>query len=64
MRSAMIGGGATALGLFLAIWAVYQQVRLDWPETALLAGVTLLVVGMLKLAEITKEMLCGDEDDY
>ena len=63
MRSAAICGGSTALGLFLAIWAVYRGVRLDWTETALVTGIVLLVVGLRKGMEILKEMGCDDEEE-
>lgn len=61
MRSAAIGGALTALGLFLAIWAVYQEVRLDWPETALLFGVTFFIIGFAKFIGIIKEGICDEE---
>ena len=62
MRSAAIGGALTALGLCLAIWAVYQEVRLDWPETALLFGTVFLLMGVGKLIGIFKECICEEED--
>lgn len=49
MKSAAICGAATAAGVFFALVAVYHDVRLDWPETALVAGITLLTIGIMKL---------------
>ena len=60
MRSAAMCGALTAAGLFLAILAVYHDVRLDWPETALVAGVALLTVGALKIRDMVED-LCGRE---
>ena len=47
-------GIVTALGVILAIVAVFNDVRLDWAETALIAGVTLIAVGSMMLCELVK----------
>ncbi len=60
MKNAAITGSITALGTFLAVIAVYHDARLDWPETALVAGITLLTVGVLKIKDIVEET-CGKE---
>lgn len=44
-----IHAATTAAGIILAIWAVYQGVRLDWAETAMVAGVTCFTVGSVLL---------------
>ena len=58
MKQAAICGATTGAGTFLAIVAVYQGVRLDWAETALVAGITLLAVGILRIKDMVEE-LCG-----
>lgn len=60
MKQAAISGATTALGTMLAIFAVYKGVRLDWAETALVAGIAFLTAGVLGIKEMVKE-LCGEE---
>lgn len=48
------------IGVLLAIKAVYGGVRLDWPETILVAGIVLVTVGTVKLFNTMKG---GQEDD-
>lgn len=55
MRAAFYGA-MTALGTILSILAVYNNVRLDWAETALVAGMALFVSGVLMLGEIIKDI--------
>ena len=38
----------TMTGVLLGIYAAEGGVRLDWPETALVAGVVLITVGIIK----------------
>jgi len=63
MKQAAIAGALTGLGTFLACLAVYKGVRLDWPETMLVAGVAFLVGGLIGGARIIKEITdrCGEE---
>lgn len=56
MIRAGIAGATTAAGMFLGIWAVFQNVRLDWPETALVAGVAFFAVGAVLLWQMVEEM--------
>jgi hypothetical protein len=43
-------------GVLLGIYAAETNVRLDWPETALVAGVVLVTVGVIKLLrEVSKD---------
>lgn len=50
----------TMTGVLLAIKAVYGGIRLDWPETILVAGIVLVTVGTVKLFNTMKG---GQEDD-
>ena len=50
----------TLTGVLLAIKAVYGGIRLDWPETILVAGIVLVTVGTVKLFNTMKG---GQEDD-
>ena len=61
MKRAAWSGALTALGTFLAVIAVYNKVRLDWAETALMAGVGILVAGTILGALAIKEGLCGED---
>lgn len=61
MKRAAMGGAMTALGIVLGIYAVYSDVRLDWPETALVCGACLFMVGFSRLMDIVRELPC-DED--
>ena len=49
----------TMIGVVLGIYAAEGGVRLDWPETALVAGVVLVTIGIIKFTQITK----GEEND-
>ena len=62
MKNAAIAGGLTALGTFLSIYAVYHTGRLDWPECILVAGVAVLVSGLVLGAKVIKEVTdrCAD----
>lgn len=60
MRKAAITGGLTGIGTVLAIIAVYRGVRLDWTETALVAGIAFLTAGVLGIKEMVEE-ICGKE---
>ena len=62
MKKAMISGGLTSLGLFLAILAVYRGVRLDWAETALVAGLVLLTLGLQWFFNFIREVMLCDEE--
>ena len=50
----------TMSGVLLAIKAVYGGIRLDWPETILVAGIVLVTVGTVKFFNTMKG---GQEDD-
>jgi hypothetical protein len=50
----------TTIGVILAIYAAESKVRLDWPETALIAGAVLVTVGIMQL----KEMKGEEHDDF
>ena len=50
----------TLTGVLLAIKAVYGGIRLDWPETILVAGIVLVTVGTVKFFNTMKG---GQEDD-
>ena len=52
MRRAAVSGFLTMLGTILGIWAVYQNVRFDWPETAMVASAGLFVAGFMTFARI------------
>ena len=56
MKDAAISGATTALGTMLAIFAVYRGVRLDWAETAFVAGVGFLVAGLVIGARVIREI--------
>lgn len=60
MRRAAITGAVTALGTVLAIIAVYRGARLDWAETALVAGIAFLTAGVLGIKGMVEE-ICGKE---
>lgn len=59
MARAAISGLTTMIGTALAIWAVYQNVRLDWPETALICGVTFFTVGAVLTWQMLKDFTEG-----
>lgn len=63
MKQAALGGAITGLGTMLAIFAVYRGVRLDWTETAFVAGVGFLVAGLMIGARVIKEVTdrCGED---
>ena len=61
MFKAGMAGLTTTAGIFLASWAVYQDVRLDWPETALVFGVAFFMVGAVLLWEMVKSITEGEE---
>lgn len=63
MKDAAISGAITGLGTMLAIFAVYRGVRLDWTETAFVAGIAFLVAGLVMGARIIKEVTdrCGED---
>ena len=46
-----------AVGIILAIWATYQDVRLDWPETAVVVGVTCFTVGCVLLWQQVEKLI-------
>ena len=50
----------TMTGVLLAIKAVYGGIRLDWPETILVAGIVLITVGTVRFFQTMKG---GQEDD-
>ena len=62
MRRAAVSGFLTMLGTILGIWAVYQNVRLDWPETAMVASAGLFVAGFMTFARIMEGIGKEDED--
>lgn len=43
----------TMTGVLMGIKAVYGGVRLDWPETVLIAGVVCITVGIVELIKHT-----------
>lgn len=50
----------TALGVVAGIFAVYNGIRLDWAETALIVGAVLATVGTTKLFKI----IGGIKDEF
>lgn len=46
-----------AVGIILAIWAVFQDVRLDWPETAVVVGVTCFITGSILLWQQVEKLI-------
>jgi len=57
----MFAGFLTMTGVLLGIYAAESNVRLDWPETALVAGVVLVTVGVIKLLrEVSKDEQSDD----
>ncbi len=60
IRAALCGATTTA-GTILAIWAVYQNVRLDWPEIALMASVWCIVSGGVLMGKLLNDMK-GEEE--
>lgn len=61
MIKAVIAGLTTVAGVFLASWAVYYDVRLDWPETALVFGAALFMAGTVQAWEMIKRITEGGE---
>ena len=61
MIKAVIAGLTTVAGVFLASWAVYYDVRLDWPETAIVFGVALFMAGTVQAWEMIKRITEGGE---
>lgn len=61
MIKAGITGLTTIAGVILASWAVYEDVRLDWPETALVFGAALFVLGTAQAWEMIKRITEGEE---
>lgn len=53
----------TMTGVLLGIKAVYGGVRLDWAETALVAGAVLVTVGVAEMANHINHMKGGNETD-
>ena len=47
MKRAALAGIATVGGWALALWAVYQHPRLDWPEFALMVAAGMIVYGTM-----------------
>lgn len=54
MRDTLFATFVTMTGVMLGIRAVYGGVRLDWAETALIAGVVLITVGTIKFFQSMK----------
>lgn len=63
MRRAAVSGLLTMIATALGIWAVYQNVRLDWPETALVASAGLFVAGFMTFARLMEGIGKEDEED-
>ena len=59
MKDTLFATVITMIGVILGIKAVYGGVRLDWPETILVAGIVLITVGTVKLFQTIK----GGETD-
>lgn len=53
----------TMTGVLLGIKAVYGGIRLDWPETILVAGIVLITVGTVKLFQAMKGEEHADYDN-
>ena len=53
----------TVLGFIMALWAVFQDVRLDWPETALLFGAICFATGLFAVWQMIKEHTEGLRDE-
>lgn len=60
MKDTLFATVLTLTGVLLAIKAVYGGIRLDWPETILVAGIVLATVGTMKFFNTMKG---GQEDD-
>ena len=60
MKDTLFSTLISMTGVLLAIKAVYGGIRLDLPETTLVAGIVLLTVGTTNFFNILKG---GDEDD-
>ena len=60
MKDTLFATLLTMIGVVLGIKAVYGGIRLDWPETILVAGVVLATVGTVKFFQSIKG---GQEND-
>ena len=56
MIRAAASGIATALGWALAVWAVYQHPRIDWPEFALIIAAGLVVYGAMWIKDFIDQI--------
>ena len=59
MRDTLFSAVITMIGVVCGIRAVYGGVRLDWAETALIAGVVMITIGVIKLFQTMK----GENED-
>lgn len=57
MKRAALAGIATVLGWALALWAVYQKPRMDWPEFALVISAGLIVYGTMWVKEFISQIV-------
>jgi len=62
MKKAIWSGLLTMLGTILGIWGVFQGVRLDWAEAAIVASAGLFVAGFMVFARLM-ESVHGEEDE-
>ena len=61
MKDTLFATLLTMIGVVLGIKAVYGGVRLDWPETILVAGIVLITVGTVKLFQTIEG---GQNDEF
>lgn len=55
MKKAMIDGIVTGVGVSMAVMAATKHPTLDWTEVALMLGITLAVVGIVRVCEAIKD---------
>lgn len=61
MGRAIICGLMTVIGTVLGTWAVYHDIRLDWPETALVFGTAFFMIGATLFWQMLKDFTEGGE---